>query len=59
MALRVPAWAGQVRLEHPGGEQVADTGMVRVRHTWEAGDEIRLHLPVQPRWTRPDPRIDA
>jgi DUF1680 family protein len=24
-----------------------------------SGDEIRLHLPVEPRWTLPDPRIDA
>jgi len=59
LSLRVPEWAGQVALHHPDGEQVADPGIVRVRRAWEVGDEIRLHLPVQPRWTRPDPRIDA
>jgi DUF1680 family protein len=26
---------------------------------WRPGDELRLDLPMTPRWTRPDPRIDA
>jgi DUF1680 family protein len=26
---------------------------------WRPGDELRLNLPMTPRWTRPDPRIDA
>jgi hypothetical protein len=26
---------------------------------WAAGDEVRLELPVQPRWTEPDPHVDA
>lgn len=59
LALRVPEWAGRATLHHPSGDQVADGGMVRVRRVWEVGDEVRLQLPVRPRWIRPDPRIDA
>jgi uncharacterized protein len=32
---------------------------VSVEASWQRGDEFRLDLPMAPRWTRPDPRIDA
>jgi uncharacterized protein len=61
LTLRVPAWAGGARLTGPDGEerQAAPGGEVTVRHAFAVGDEIRLTLPMRPRWTRPDPRIDA
>ncbi|GII54756.1 hypothetical protein Pth03_31450 [Planotetraspora thailandica] len=55
IALRVPRWADGARLD---GRRVAP-GYAQVEGEWQAGDEIRLDLPVEPRWTRPDPRIDA
>ncbi|MGI5240570.1 glycoside hydrolase family 127 protein [Dactylosporangium sp. CA-139066] len=45
LTLRVPAWAG-------GGTRVE-------RRVFAAGDEVRLDLAVRPRWTFPDPRVDA
>lgn len=58
LSLRVPAWAaGGATLDGtpvPDGQRV-----VRVRRAFDVGDVLVLQLPVQPRWTRPDPRIDA
>jgi DUF1680 family protein len=50
ISLRVPAWARGATLN---GEPVAP-GSVTTR-----GREWRLDLPMTPRWTRPDPRVDA
>jgi uncharacterized protein len=55
LALRVPAWAGGASLD---GRPVPP-GTVVLRRDFVAGDEVRLELPVRPRWTFPDPRIDA
>jgi uncharacterized protein len=55
LALRVPAWASGARLD---GE-VVEPGVAVARREFTAGDEVRLELPVKPRWTFPDPRIDA
>jgi DUF1680 family protein len=55
LALRVPAWASGARL---GSEEV-EPGTALVRREFAVGDEVRLELPVRPRWTFPDPRIDA
>jgi hypothetical protein len=35
------------------------SGYAAVDAEWQAGDELRLELPVSPRWTAPDPRVDA
>lgn len=61
VSLRVPAWAGgRARLTEPGAHpRPAPAGMVEVTRRFIAGDWIRLELPVEPRWTVPDPRIDA
>ncbi|MFC4591695.1 glycoside hydrolase family 127 protein [Sphaerisporangium corydalis] len=63
LSLRIPNWAhgstlGQVS---PGGvdERVVEPGYAVVERDWRPGDEIRLGLPMAPRWTRPDPRMDA
>jgi DUF1680 family protein len=58
LALRVPAWAaGSATLDGAPAEVVA--GEVRVPRALGAGDEVRLVLPVEPRLTTPDGRIDA
>jgi DUF1680 family protein len=59
LSLRVPAWATEATLVTPEGSQEVTPGYAVVSRTWRAGDRIRLALPVTPRWTMPDPRIDA
>lgn len=59
LSLRVPAWAGEARLVTPEGAEPVDPGYAVVSRSWRAGDEVRLELPTAPRWTVPDPRIDA
>src|SRR5690606_34948554 len=60
LSLRVPSWAsgGTVRV---GGEQTqkADPGMISLRRAFRAGDVVELDLPMTPRFTLPDPRVDA
>jgi DUF1680 family protein len=64
LSIRVPQWAtdtdlvvtttsGEVTTTHPG------PGLAAVRRTFRAGDVVELVLPVRPRLTHPDPRIDA
>jgi uncharacterized protein len=61
ISLRVPGWAvGQAALTLPDGTaRPALTAVAEVTRTFHVGDVIRLELPVAPRWTVPDPRIDA
>ncbi|MDX3311809.1 glycoside hydrolase family 127 protein [Streptomyces sp. ME08-AFT2] len=62
LSLRVPAWAAgaDVALVDPDGVRRAVTpGTAAVTRRFWPGDEIRLDLPVTPRWIAPDPRIDA
>jgi DUF1680 family protein len=61
ISLRVPHWAvGQARLTDPDGHsRPALAGTVEVTRSFAVGDTIRLELPVAPRWTVPDPRIDG
>jgi hypothetical protein len=47
LSVRIPSWAGR-----------AERYLIEDRD-WHPGDEVRLDLPMEPRWTRPDPRIDA
>ncbi|NKY09097.1 glycoside hydrolase family 127 protein [Cellulomonas hominis] len=58
LALRVPAWAAGDALVDGAPAEVVD-GVVRVQRELAAGDEVRLVLPVAPRVTVPDGRIDA
>jgi len=60
--LRVPAWAEGARLILASGAEyqvAAGERSVGQVHEFQAGDEIRLELPMAPRWTLPDPRVDA
>jgi DUF1680 family protein len=64
LTLRVPSWAGGARLvvrpvDGPPDEQGAEPGAVAVRRAFRRGDVVELVLPVAPRFTAPDPRIDA
>ncbi|MBB2921250.1 glycoside hydrolase family 127 protein [Cellulomonas cellasea] len=56
LSLRVPAWAvGSATLD---GEPV-DGEVATIRRAFAEGDEVRLSLPVVPRITTADNRIDA
>ena len=64
LSLRVPVWARGARLVvRPSGkepsEQPAEPGTVHVQRAFRDGDVVELHLPVEPRFTSADPRIDA
>ncbi|MEV4754319.1 beta-L-arabinofuranosidase domain-containing protein [Micromonospora sp. NPDC049559] len=59
LSLRVPAWAGEATLVTPEQTRPVSPGYAVVDRFWRPGDEVRLELPVAPRWTEPDPRIDA
>ena len=59
LSLRVPEWAGEAVLVDRGTRRPVDAGYATADGPWRAGDEVRLELPLRPRWTRPDPRIDA
>lgn len=61
VSLRVPQWAQHAaKLTDPDGRvRPATSGTVTVTRRFTAGDTIRLDLPVTPRFTVPDPRIDA
>jgi DUF1680 family protein len=61
LALRVPAWAQDVALS-VNGEPVGsnpDDGWWAVSRPWRPGDEVVLELPLVPRFTAADPRVDA
>lgn len=60
LSLRVPSWAKGARLTADGQTRDAAAGQyAQIERPWRAGDEIVLELPIAPRWTFPDPRIDA
>jgi uncharacterized protein len=61
LALRVPGWAaGAVLDDGTGtGPRPVGPGIVVVRRAFAPGDEVRLVLPLDPRLTWPDGRIDA
>jgi DUF1680 family protein len=65
LALRVPAWSATAGLtvneEQESSERVPvpPDRYLRLRRAWQAGDEVRLRLDMTPRWTYPDPRVDA
>jgi len=59
LTLRVPHWAGSATLEVDGEQRDVSPGLVSVTRAFARGDIVTLILPVAPRFTRPDPRIDA
>ena len=60
LTLRIPPWATGAALDVPASaRQPVAPGNVVVERTFAPGDEVTLTLPMTPRWTVPDPRIDA
>ncbi|MBN6057509.1 glycoside hydrolase family 127 protein [Nonomuraea sp. RK-328] len=60
VSLRVPSWASGATLSAGSGPaRPVGPGYATAEGPWKAGDEIRLELPMAPRWTFPDRRIDA
>jgi uncharacterized protein len=59
LSLRVPPWASGAELVEPDGRRSVAPGTVTIERAFAVGDEVTLTLPLAPRWTAPDPRIDA
>jgi DUF1680 family protein len=60
LTLRIPNWATGATVTDPSGDRrAAGPGKVVVEWPFAVGDEVTLTVPVGPRWTRPDSRIDA
>ncbi|AYY13801.1 glycoside hydrolase family 127 protein [Actinobacteria bacterium YIM 96077] len=59
LRLRVPSWADGAVLDEGGRRRAVEPGLAVVDREFTPGEEIRLHLPMSPRFTWPDPRIDA
>ncbi|MDW6065816.1 glycoside hydrolase family 127 protein [Streptomyces sp. FXJ1.4098] len=61
LSLRIPHWADEYGAT-VNGEAVAgraEGGWLRLRRRWRPGETVVLDLPLRPRLTRPDPRVDA
>ncbi|TDC50373.1 glycoside hydrolase family 127 protein [Jiangella ureilytica] len=59
LRLRVPPWAGGAVLSEGGRTTVVAPGFAVVDRPLVPGEQIRLVLPVAPRLTWPDRRVDA
>jgi hypothetical protein len=59
LTLRVPEWAHRTTLTDGEETRTAGPGTVSIERSFAVGDEVRLALPMGPRWTVPDPRIDS
>lgn len=60
LSLRVPSWArGRATVDDGSGARLIDGDVATVRRAFSAGTTVRLSLPIEPRFTYPDPRIDA
>lgn len=59
LTLRIPRWAEGAVVVVDGERRPVEPGTVEVTRTFRTGDEVVLELPVAPRFTWPDPRIDA
>lgn len=59
LSLRVPEWATAASLVENGERRSVSPGTATVERVFRPGDELLLDLAITPRWTFPDPRIDA
>ncbi|WP_456284111.1 glycoside hydrolase family 127 protein [Microbacterium sp. JZ101] len=60
LRLRVPSWAEHATLAAPDAAPTfVEAGWAQVRRVFSPGDVVELVLPVGPRFTWPDARIDA
>jgi hypothetical protein len=59
LRLRVPEWAHGAHLTVNGEREDVPPGYTSSTRTWNADDEVVLHLPMKPRVVVPDDRINA
>jgi len=60
LSLRVPGWAtAGATLTVDGETRPVEPGYATAHRRWRGGDEVVLRLPMAPRFTYPDDRIDA
>ncbi|MFF5083746.1 glycoside hydrolase family 127 protein [Actinoplanes sp. NPDC000266] len=59
LSLRVPRWAEGATVDDGSGKHRVEPGTVQIRRRFTAGEVVVLDLPVAPRVTFGDPRIDA
>ncbi|RAO52294.1 Non-reducing end beta-L-arabinofuranosidase [Micromonospora noduli] len=60
LSVRVPGWATRgATVTLCGDTRPVGPGVVTERRTWRRGDEMVLTLPMTPRFTYPDARIDS
>ncbi|MFG2127141.1 glycoside hydrolase family 127 protein [Streptomyces sp. NPDC048751] len=62
LSLRVPAWtrgATAWLVDPDGVRRPVAPGTAEVTRVFRSGDEVRLELPMTPRWIGADPRVDA
>ena len=62
LALRVPGWCEGANLQVNGEavEVAAASGTyAAVERAWQAGDVVELDMPIKPRLTESNPRVDA
>jgi DUF1680 family protein len=62
LALRVPGWCERASLRANGQavEEIATGGTYgAIERAWQTGDVVELDMPMQPRLTEPNPRVDA
>ena len=59
LQLRIPSWAAGAILDDGEHRREVPPGLVRVDRSLAPGDVVRLELPMHPRVTVPDDRIDA
>ena len=58
LSMRIPEWAVGARLDGERVDTAMDTGTVRVRRAFAAGETVTLDLPMDARFVRPDARVD-
>jgi DUF1680 family protein len=59
LSVRVPAWAEGATLDAGAGPAEVSPGYSEVTRVFQVGDSLTLTLPIEPRLTFPDRRIDA
>jgi len=59
LGLRVPAWASDATLSYRDTTSEVSAGYATLTESFTPGDTVQLDFTVAPRWTYPDPRVDA
>ncbi|MBC9729949.1 glycoside hydrolase family 127 protein [Streptomyces sp. TRM68367] len=61
LSLRIPQWCREFRARcgDETYEGPVTDGWLRLERTWAPGDQVVLELPLEPRLTAADPRVDA